>query len=88
MFRRDMLLRRVPQRDRNIRSIHHLWFFSRKTLPALLTAAGFTNVQVEDAYSWTPKGVRAPLTMATQAAGKLAYGGPLIRSYGTRPEAP
>jgi SAM-dependent methyltransferase len=82
MFRRDMLLRRVPRRDRNIRSIHHLWFFSRQTLPALLRRAGFERVRVEDAYYWGPQGLRAPLTYLTQLAGRACFGGPLVRAFG------
>ena len=86
MFRRDMILRRVSRRKRNIRSIHHLWFFSRKTLPELLRAAGFTGVEVLDHYYWRPQGLRAPLTLAMQLAGRIAYGGPLVQAYGYKPE--
>lgn len=84
MFRRDILLRRVPQRKRSIRSVHHLWFFSRTTLRKLLELAGFEDIHITDHYSWKPNGWRAPFTLLTQFAGKFTFGGYLIRGWGRK----
>jgi SAM-dependent methyltransferase len=81
-FRRDILLNRVPRRERNIRSIHHLWFFSRKTLRLLLERSGFVGVQIDDEYLSPPKGLRASLSIVMQTVGRLAYGGPLLQGCG------
>jgi hypothetical protein len=78
-----MLFRRVKQRERNLRSIHHLWFFSRRTLRELLLQAGFASVQVRDSYLSPATGLRAAGSHLTRAAGRLAYGGPLIRATGS-----
>ncbi len=86
MFRRDLVLRRVSQRKRDIRSIHHLWFFSRRTLRALLVRADFKDVRVKDQYMWKPHGLTAPLTLLTRLAGILFYGGPLVQAVGRKPQ--
>jgi SAM-dependent methyltransferase len=85
LFHRDMLLRRVPQRARNIRSIHHLWFFSRRTLALLLERAGFLGVRVRDQYGARRSGWRLPVAVAMQTAGRFAYGGPLIQAWARKP---
>jgi SAM-dependent methyltransferase len=82
MFRRDIWLKRVPQRQRNIRSIHHLWFFSRKTVRKLLEQAGFTEIKVYDTYGWPPKGWRAPFTILTRIIGYFFFGGYFLSAYG------
>lgn len=86
-FHRAMWFGRVPQRERNIRSIHHLFFFSRKTLAMLLRQAGFADVKVQEGYGRILEGWRAPLNLATRVVGSLAFGGPLVRAYGRKPEA-
>jgi SAM-dependent methyltransferase len=85
VFRRNLWLRRIPRRQRNIRSIHHLWFFSRSTLPVLLRMADFTQIRVRDLHGRLPTGWRAPLTIATRAVGYFIFGGPLIQAYGRKP---
>jgi SAM-dependent methyltransferase len=85
MFRRDMLFHRVPQRQRNIRSIHHLWFFGRSTLPQLLLRAGFQRVRVKDFFGGPLVGWRIPFTLATRMAGQLAYGGDFLNGWGWKP---
>lgn len=87
MFRRDRLLRRVPQRGRNIRSIHHLWFFAQKTLGHLLKEAGFEGVQVHHAYSWQARGWRRPFSFLTRVVGQFAGGGDLIYAYGYKSQS-
>lgn len=81
-FFRDKILRRISQRKRDIYSIHHLWFFSRSTLPMLLRSAGFKNIRVEDFYLAPIRGWRAPFIILTRMAGIFVYGGSLLRAYG------
>jgi SAM-dependent methyltransferase len=85
MFRRDVLFGRVPQRSRNIRSIHHLWFFSAGSLHKLMSAAGFNPVQVSDQYSWKPAGWRTPASLLTRAVGRLAFGGNILQVVAWKP---
>ncbi|MBN2117175.1 MAG: class I SAM-dependent methyltransferase [Anaerolineales bacterium] len=85
MFRRDMLFRRVPQRQRNIRSIHHLWFFGRSTLQRLLIQAGFQKVQVHDFFGGPLVGWRIPFTVVTRLIGQLVYGGDFLNAWGWKP---
>jgi SAM-dependent methyltransferase len=82
MFQRDIWLGRVPQRQRNLRSIHHLWFFSRRTLMRLFQEAGFRDVHVKDFYAWRPQGWRAPLQWLTRIMGAFFYGGHLLSAWG------
>lgn len=86
MFRRDRLLKRVPQRQRSIRSIHHLWFFSQTTLKRLLQQAGFTDVCVSYKYSWQAHGWRLPFSLITRVIGMFFGGGDLIYAYGQKPK--
>jgi SAM-dependent methyltransferase len=86
MFRRDVLFGRVSQRIRNIRSIHHLWFFSARSLRRLMEAAGFNPVQVTDHYSWKPAGWRAPASIATRVIGRFAFGGNIVRAVAWKPQ--
>jgi SAM-dependent methyltransferase len=82
MIRRDILFKRVPQRERNIRSIHHLWFFSRHTLNVLLKKAGFLDVKVKDGYSWRQRGWRIPFSLVTRFIGYFIYGGDILQGIG------
>lgn len=84
MFRRDMLLRRVPRRERNIRSIHHLWFFSKKTFGLLLITAGFYDVKVDDVFrgAWLLR--QAVFTFVTRLVGRFLYGGEIIQAWGCK----
>jgi SAM-dependent methyltransferase len=82
MFHRDVWLGRLPQRQRTIRSIHHLWFFSPKTLRTMLVDIAFHNVVVRDSFAGVPQGWRMPLTIATRIVGRFAYGGDLLDAWG------
>jgi ubiquinone/menaquinone biosynthesis C-methylase UbiE len=57
-FRRDLLFRRVSQRKRNMRSIHHLSFFSKRSLRYLLASSGFRQVKVTTRYTVKPTTLR------------------------------
>jgi ubiquinone/menaquinone biosynthesis C-methylase UbiE len=83
-FWRDRLLRRVPQRPRSIRSVHHLSFFSRRTLRKLMVKAGFAHVEIESEYSVIPKGSRWVGGWVTMALGRLYLGGERIIAKGIR----
>jgi SAM-dependent methyltransferase len=80
MFIRDSIFRRAHQRKRNLRSIHHLWFFSRSTMRRLLEAAGFRQVQIRDSYSWPPRGWRIPFSILTRLIGVVVGGGDIVRA--------
>lgn len=82
MFHRDMLFRRIPQRERNVRSIHHLWFFSKKTLGLLLITAGFCDVRVDNFFrgAWLLR--QAVFTFVTRLVGRFLYGGEIIQVSG------
>jgi SAM-dependent methyltransferase len=82
MFRRDMLFRRVPQRQRTVRSIHHLWFFGRSTLRLLLRGAGFKNIKVHDFFGGPLIGWRIPFSIVTRLVGRFAYGGDFLNAWG------
>lgn len=81
MFLRDKLFNRVPQRKRAIRSIHHLFFFSKKTIIKLLKEAGFVEITVHDFYSWRSRGWRLPMSIATRFAGLFFGGGDRIQAW-------
>jgi len=85
-FRRDICFRRVHQRERNMRSIHHLWFFSRRTLRGLFAAAKFQSLGTEDVYGAPAYGWKASLSFLTRGMGKIAFGGPIVRAWGYKPE--
>lgn len=79
-FVRDMLFGRVRQRYRGIRSIHHLSFFSRKSLRFLLRKAGFTDVLIQSKYSVKPKGKFAVFGYMTMLVGFFFCGGELLQA--------
>lgn len=74
-FWRDVLFNRVPQRKRNIRSIHHLTFFSRKAMRKLLTDAGFSSIIIESKYTLTPRGLQVIPGYLTMLMGLFYLGG-------------
>jgi SAM-dependent methyltransferase len=80
-FRRDMLFRNVSQRKRGITSIHHLWFFGRKTLSLLLKTSGFSDVVIRNAFTPPAKGWRYPFSLMSHILGNLFYGSYIIRGY-------
>ncbi len=74
-FRQDILFNRVPQRERNMRSVHHLQFFSKKTMKSLLKKAGFKNIHVKTIYSIRPGGIRKIPGYITMFLGLFYLGG-------------
>ena len=87
MFRRDRWFHRIPQRPRTIRSIHHLYFFTKKTIARLTREAGFEIVTITDRYSWPiPRNWRGVFSIATRIMGKFAGGGDRIQMLARRPK--
>lgn len=86
-FRRDMFFRRVPQRKRDISSIHHLWFFGRTTLRELFTRAGYRDVKIFNKYHRAFGGWRLPLSLLSRLASRFFYGTYIIRGMGRKPQA-
>lgn len=74
-FYRDVKFGRVHQRNRDIRSIHHLSFFSKKSLRYLLTGVGFKSVKVSTHYTLHPTGLRKIPGYLTMLAGNFFLGG-------------
>lgn len=74
-FRRDQLFGRVHQRERNIRSVHHLSFFSKRSLKNLLVRAGFKQVHVSAPYAVRPTGMKAVAGYFTMFIGIFLLGG-------------
>jgi ubiquinone/menaquinone biosynthesis C-methylase UbiE len=83
-FFRDRVFGRVRQRKRNIRSIHHLYFFSRSTLKRLFKEAGFKDVRIESHYSFKPRGVRAVIGYPTTILGRFYLGGEIVQAIATK----
>ncbi|MHA1279881.1 MAG: class I SAM-dependent methyltransferase [Candidatus Helarchaeota archaeon] len=82
MFLRDKLFNRIPQRKRTIRSIHHFYFFSKKTIRRLLQSARFDQISIHDFYSWKSRSWRLPFSLATRAFGLIRGGGDRIQAWG------
>ncbi len=74
-FWRDKIFNRIHQRKRDIRSIHHLSFFSRKAMRDLMRKAGFKEIVVTTKYTIKPTGLRALAGYLTMIAGTLYLGG-------------
>ena len=77
-FFRDQLLGRVSVRERNVRSIHHLSFFSMSTMATLLKKSGFNMVKVSSAYAIKPTGWRLLPGLFTMLLGRMYLGGERI----------
>jgi ubiquinone/menaquinone biosynthesis C-methylase UbiE len=77
-FFRDQLLGRVSVRERNVRSIHHLSFFSMSTMASLLKKSGFNMIKVSSAYAIKPTGWRLLLGLFTMLLGRIYLGGERI----------
>lgn len=84
-FFRDRIFRNVYVRDRNVRSIHHFYFFSQKALKNLLKYAGFENVKIYDRYGRSRVGLGSIVSTAMRLIGKLYLGGPIIQGVGRKP---
>lgn len=74
-FYRDVVFNRVHQRKRDIRSIHHLSFFSKSSLRTLFIRAGFTEVSVSSRYTIKPMGWQILPGYLTMFAGLFYLGG-------------
>jgi ubiquinone/menaquinone biosynthesis C-methylase UbiE len=74
-FWRDVLFNRVHQRKRDIRSIHHLSFFSKKCMYDMMTKAGFESVKVTSRYTLTPTGLQVIPGYLTMLFGMFYLGG-------------
>lgn len=79
-FFRYRLMGSVPVRERNIRSIHHLVFFSRKTLRYLLEEAGFKDVVIRNKYGAGRKGLAFLGSLLIRVVGKFYLGAPIIQA--------
>ncbi len=83
-FFRDRILKRIPIRSRNIRSIHHLFFFSKRTLRKLLEDAGYKDVKISSIYGKPRKGIGILGSWIMRLIGIFYLGGPIIRANGTK----
>lgn len=84
-FHRDMFFRRVSRRKRDISSIHHLWFFGRRTLRELYKRAAFANIRIENKHHKPFGGWRLPFSLLSQVLSNLFYGTYIIRGFGFKP---
>lgn len=84
-FHRDMLFRAIQQRNRDISSIHHLWFFGRITLKSLMKQAGFKNIKIQNIFPKPVKGWRYPFSLMSQILARIRYGSYIIRGLGYKP---
>ncbi|MBV6429336.1 MAG: Ubiquinone/menaquinone biosynthesis C-methyltransferase UbiE [Haliscomenobacter sp.] len=83
-FFRYRMMGKVPVRKRGIRSIHHLYFFSKKNLQELLQNAGFNNVQVTDKYLAPRQGITFLGSLLIRVFGNFFLGGYLIQVEGNK----
>lgn len=83
-FFRYRLMRNVPVRERNIRSIHHLVFFSRKSLYNLLRKAGFEDIEVHNKWGSGRKGFAYMGTAIVRLVGRFYLGAPVIQALAVK----
>lgn len=74
-FWRDVIFKRVSQRKRDIRSIHHLSFFSTRAMHNLLMKAGFKDIEVTSKYTIKPSGWQVIPGYLSMLAGMFYLGG-------------
>jgi ubiquinone/menaquinone biosynthesis C-methylase UbiE len=84
-FFRYRLTGTIPVRERNIRSIHHLVFFSRKSLRGLLHGAGFEKIKIKNKYGAGRSGVAYLGSLLVRFVGKFYLGAPVIQALGVKP---
>jgi len=84
-FHRDMFFRNVKQRKRSIASIHHLWFFGRRTLHALYDKALFSDIRIVNKQHKTFGGWRLPFSFVSQTLSSIFYVTYIIRGIGSKP---
>lgn len=83
-FFRYRLMGNVPVRERNIRSIHHLVFFSRKSLYNLLKKAGFENIEIYNKWGSGRKGFAYLGTAIVRFVGRFYLGAPIIQALAVK----
>lgn len=85
-FFRDRLFGRIPVRQRNIRSIHHLYFFSARSFKRLFKDAGFEQVVVSSYYLEPREGLGFFGSILMKCLGGLYLGGPFVQVSALKPE--
>ncbi|MDW8274722.1 MAG: class I SAM-dependent methyltransferase, partial [Chitinophagales bacterium] len=83
-FYRDSIFGRVSQRYRDIRCIHHLSFFSKKSLKCLLRMSGFIHLKVDSYYTVKPKGLGLIPGYLTMILGLIYLGGERLIGIATK----
>lgn len=83
-FFRYRVVGSVPIRDQNVRSIHHLFFFSRISMKKLLLNAGFSDITVKDVYGRKRRGFGMIGSLIMRFLGKFHLGGPIIQGFGRK----
>lgn len=83
-FFRYRLMGQIPIRQRNVRSIHHLVFFSRRTLRRLLSQVGFKDVIILNKYGTMRAGWQRLGSIIVRAVGKLYLGAPIIQAIAVK----
>lgn len=74
-FWRDRIFKRIHQRKRDIRSIHHLSFFSKKSVTDLMIKSGFKSLHITTRYTIKPKGLQLIPGYFTMLLGLFYLGG-------------
>lgn len=85
-FHRDVWFKNVQQRSRGIASIHHLWFFGRKTLKELFLRAHFSDIKVLNKHHPLFPGWRLPFSLISRVLSDVFYGTYIIRGIGFKPK--
>jgi SAM-dependent methyltransferase len=79
-FLRNRALGRVEQRERNMRSIHHLWFFGARPLRKLLAASGFVDIAIETTVPSPEVSWQLPWRLLENAVARYAKAGSNLRA--------
>jgi SAM-dependent methyltransferase len=83
-FFRYRIMGKIPIRARNVRSIHHLVFFSRNFLRRLLAEAGFKDIVVLNRYGAMRTGWQRLGSIIVRTVGKLYLGAPIIQAIAVK----
>lgn len=84
-FLRYRLFRRIPIRNRDIRSIHHFYFFSKSNLFNLFRDINFERVKVKSIYLSPRSGAGYIGSQILRWIGYFFLGGYLIQVTGRKP---
>jgi SAM-dependent methyltransferase len=79
-FLRNQALGRVEQRARNMRSIHHLWFFGPRPMRKLLAAQGFADIALETTLPKPELSWQLPWRLLENAVARYAKAGSNLRA--------